>query len=56
MGLYTVVWGKSKDPIGSASPPLKDEKSGPHDQLPITVTATNGITEMSKIPTSTQIP
>ncbi|KAH7524507.1 hypothetical protein FEM48_Zijuj06G0126700 [Ziziphus jujuba var. spinosa] len=60
MGLYTVVWGKSKDPVGSTSPLLVDEKSGAHDQLPITAakvtaTTTNGTTEMSKIPTS-QIP
>ena len=26
MGLYTVVWGKSKDPIASTAP-LKDDKN-----------------------------
>jgi drug/metabolite transporter (DMT)-like permease len=63
MGLYTYVWGKSKDPIGSTTAPLKDEKSNGAQELPITATATVNITptansrtsELSNITTS-QIP
>ena len=34
-GLYTVVWGKSKDSISSSTMELTNEKGGPRDQLPI---------------------
>ncbi|XP_010091381.2 WAT1-related protein At4g08300 [Morus notabilis] len=58
-GLYTVVWGKSKDPIASTAP-LKDDKT---QELPITDTTAkpiaivttinnNATSEMSKISTS----
>lgn len=39
-GLYTVVWGKSKDPL-ALDEPLKDEKAVNHE-LPITA-ANNSI-------------
>lgn len=58
MGLYTVVWGKSKDPIGStATAPLKDDTSNGAHELPITaptvkITTTTGTSEMSKITTT----
>lgn len=39
-GLYTVVWGKSKDPLASSAP-LKDEKSN-NLELPVTADP-NGI-------------
>ena len=64
MGLYTVVWGKSKDPIDSTTAPLKDEESSGAHELPITATAAVSITpnttitrtsEMSNVTTS-QIP
>lgn len=58
-GLYTVVWGKSKDPIASAAP-LKDDKTqelpitdtnAPPKQIAIvtTINTNNASSEMSKI-------
>lgn len=40
-GLYTVVWGKSKDPL-ALDEPLKDEKGSVNHELPVTA-ANNSI-------------
>ncbi|KAM6543401.1 hypothetical protein CsatB_007848 [Cannabis sativa] len=61
MGLYTVVWGKSKDPIESSAPSKNIDQLPITDTIvkPVTVTPNNnnggGPLEMSKISTSSQL-